>query len=176
MGYNGDYLEGLLQTAKETMNCIKKYKTFNLSLLQRNSIDSLKEDIDKACDVVKELDFRRYKTAKRYSGKSATSKLDHFLAIDDIVYNDEENVSIGIDWTVNLKEVDYKVSKHKYLKQALELVVDKVCVVYIQNEDTLGELEEAALAKAVYKILKKINKAASKYDFAGFLIIDANNI
>ena len=176
MGYNGDYLEGLVKTAKETMNSIKKYKTFNLSLLQRNSIDSLKEDIDKACNVVKELDFRRYKAAKKYSGNSATSKLDHFLAIDDIVYNDEENLSIGIDWTVNPNDVDYKVSKHEDLQDALELVVDKTCVVYIQNEDTLGELKEADLAKAVYKILKKINKAASKYDFAGSIIIDANDI
>ena len=176
MGYNGDYLEGLVQTAKKAMNSIKKYKSFNLSLLQRNSIDSLKEDIDNACDVVRELDFRRYRAAKKYSKNSATSKLDHFLAIDDIVYNDEENLSIGVDWTVNPYEVDYKVNKHDELRQALELVIDKTCVVYIQNEDTLGELKEADLAKAVYKILKKINKAASEYDFAGSLIIDANDL
>jgi len=176
MGYNGDQLEGAIQTAKQAMKAIKKYKTFNLSLLQINDINSLKEDIDKACDQIRSLDFGRYKSARKYSNNTCTSRLDHFLAIDDILYNDELNLSIGIDWTVNPEEVYYKASKHEDLQEALGLVVDKTCAVCIQHSDLLDELDKPSLARAIYKLLKKINKAVSKYKFAGYLVIDAYDL
>ncbi len=176
MGYNGDQLEGAIQTAKQAMKSIKKYKTFNLSLLQANDISSLKEDIEKACNMIKSIDFGRYRAARKYSGNSCISRLDHFLAIDDILYNDELNLSIGIDWTVNIEEVQYKAGKHGDLQDALELVVDKTCAVCVQYSDLLDELDSASLAKAVYKLLKKINKAASKYKFAGYLVVDAHDL
>jgi hypothetical protein len=157
------------------MNSIKKYKTFNLSLLQSNQIDSLGQVIDKACEQLKELDFHRYVTARKCSNNTASSKLDFYLAIDDIIYNDELNLCIGVDWTTNSNSLLEKVAKHKNLSQILNLVVDKTCVVLVQNEDLL-DIDSASLAKAVYNLLKLINKEVSKKNYAGYLIVDAKDL
>jgi hypothetical protein len=175
MGYNGDYLEGLVFQAKKGMNN-KKYKSFNLSLLQAQELSSLKEVIEEACKKLKELDFHRYKTARKYCNNTVSSKLDHFLAIDDILYNEERNITVGIDWTVNPKDIQHKIEKHRKLQEALGLVVDTTCVVCVSYEDTLDNLDEASLAKAVYKMLKLIDKAVSKSNFPGYLIIDARDL
>ena len=58
LNYNGAYLEGLVSTAKKTMNSIKKYKTFNLCLLQAHQINSMEERINTACEQLKELNFQ----------------------------------------------------------------------------------------------------------------------
>jgi len=176
MGYNGDYLEGIVINAKKAMNSIKKYKTFNLSLLQERDINSMKDRVNSACDTIKSIDFDRYRSARRYSNKTTVSRLDHFLTIDDILYNDEANIAIGIDWTVNPNEMLSKVDKHKRLKEAILQVVDITCVVYVEYEEVLDELSSAELAKAIYKMLKKIDKAVSKKDFAGYLTIDAQTL
>lgn len=176
MGYNGDYLEGLVYQAKRTMSISKKYQSFNLSLLQVKDIASMKEVVEEAIKVVKRLNFYRYRSARKHSSNTISNKLDLFLAIDDVMYNDEANLLIGIDWTVNLKSIEEKVSKHSELQEAIGLVVDKTCVVCVLNENCLENIGEAKLAKAIYNLLKKINKEVSKYDFAGYLIIDAKEL
>ena len=174
--YAGNYLEGLIWSAKKGMNNIKKYKSFNLTLLQAKDIVSMEEVITNGCNKVKELDFYRYKTARKYSENTLASKLDHFLAIDDILYNDEDNISIGIDWTVNLNSIDSKVLKHQELKEAINLVVDFTCVVGVSYEDTLDTLDEASLTKAIYNLLKVVNKAVKSKKFKGYVLIDARDL
>lgn len=175
LNYDGAYLEGLILTAKKTMNSIKKYKTFNLCLLQAHQINSMEERINTACEQLKELNFERYRTARKYSDNSTINKLDLYLAIDDIVYNDEANLSIGIDWTTNSNSLVDKVAKHKSLHEVLTTVVDKTCVVLVQNEDVLG-IDPASLAKAIYNLLKLINKEVLKKNYEGYLIVDAKDL
>lgn len=174
--YAGNYLEGLIRSAKKNMNSIKKYKTFNLSLLQTKDIVTMEKVINSACDKVKELDFYRYKSARKYSENTTVSKLDHFLAIDDILYNDEDNIAIGIDWTVNLNSIQDKVAKHRELKEAINLVVDITCVVAVSYEDTLDRLDEASLAKAIYNLLKIVNKSVKAITFKGYVLVDARDL
>lgn len=174
--YAGNYLEGLVWSAKESMNSIKKYKTFNLSLLQTKDIVTMEKVINSACDKVKELDFYRYKNARKYSKNTIVSKLDHFLAIDDILYNDEDNITIGIDWTVNLNSINDKAIKHCELKEAINTVVDCTCVVGVSYEDALDNLDGANLAKAIYKLLKIINKSVKSKKFKGYILVDARDL
>jgi hypothetical protein len=174
--YAGNYLEGLIWSAKEGMNNIKKYKSFNLSLLQTKDIVTMERVINSACDKVKELDFYRYKNARKYSDNTMVSKLDHFLAIDDILYNDEDNIAIGIDWTVNLNSINDKVIKHSELREAINTVVDCTCVVGLSYEDALDNLDEADLAKAIYNLLKIVNKSVKAKTFKGYVLIDARDL
>lgn len=176
INYNGLYLEGLILKARNAMKTIKKYKTFNLSLLQDNQITSLEVVIEEACDKIKHLDFNRYVTARKYCSTNLRSKLDHILAIDDILYNDEKNITIGVDWTTNLNSLTFKTSKHEKYRQAWNNLVDYMCVVCICNEDVLDSLDDGAIAKAVYTILKLVDKEVSRKDFEGYLIIDAKQL
>lgn len=176
LNYDGAYLEGLILTARKTMNIIKKYKTFNLSLLQDDQIESREVAIEQACDRMQTLDFNRFITARKHCSNTLRSKIDHILAIDDILYNYEKNKTIGIDWTTNINNLTFKVEKHNKYQKAWNILVDTICVVCIINEDVLETLDEGSLAKAVYNILKLIDQEVFSKDFEGYLVIDAKDL
>lgn len=175
--YNGDYLEGLVQQAKQHMFISKKFQSFKLRLLNHHDIQSMKSGIDAAVEQLKICNFYHYKTARKYMNiNNCSDVLDKCLATDDILYLDEENKCISIDWTCSIYKIDEKVEKHKMLSTCMFDLVDYQIVVCMQNVDLWEDLSEPSLAKSMYKVLQLIAKEVMRKDYSGYIVIDVKEI
>jgi hypothetical protein len=175
--YNGDYLEGFISKAKGYMSNSKKYRSFRFKLLNNNDMKSMFSELSKSLDILREDDFFHYKTSRKYANlKDAKDIFDKCFATDDILYDEELNVSISIDWTCSKYKIQEKVEKHNMLNRAISNICEYQIVVCTENIDLWDTLDECDLAKSVYKILKLISTKVSEKDYAGYIIIDIKDI
>ncbi len=174
--YEGNYLEGFILTAKQYMHKSKKYQNFRLQMLDYHSLKTMSDFLDLALAELKIIDYGRYISAKYYCDGSVKDKLDKYLGIDDLLDVDDKDL-VGIDWTNNLNFINTKVQKHKELKDCYRhLYITNTIVVCMQNVDLWEDLDEADLAKSLYKVLQLIEKEIQRKDYKGFLIVDVKSI
>lgn len=175
--YEGNYLEGFILQAKNFMLKSKKYQNFRLRLLGYHDIKSFMPALKESLDILKQENFYHYKSSRKYTNlNNAADILDKCLATDDILFNEETDHTIAIDWTSNIYAIQDKVEKHLLLKSCIENIADFQIVVCMQNVDLWEGLNESDLAKSLYKVLQKINDEVLQKDYSGFIIIDVKSI
>ena len=179
MGYNGVYLEDLLNKGNITMikRLIEKGSKVKRRFLNPAEINNLRERIDEALNYLKEIDPIRYRTAKKYQkGYDREEMLDLYFAIDNIIHDFENDLLIGVDWTTNKNTYDLlkKIDNHKKLDHCHWLLnLDVSVVVLVINEDAIPKDKTA---KFVAKVLHRICKEINKKDFQGGITIDAREL
>jgi DNA-binding FrmR family transcriptional regulator len=176
--YNGEYLEGFIQDAKDYMKLSKKYKhALNLRLFQYADLEQMKEDVEEALSVLEQINASHYRKSLKYADRENLSDvLDKCFATDDILWDYTSRTSTLIDWTINTNAIDSKVLKHKNLEPALHKLADYFIVVCILNIGVWEDLFSEDLARALYKVMKAISEEVCKKDYQGFLIIDAKDL
>lgn len=179
MSYNGKYLEDLIKEGNKIMikKLINKSKEVRRKLLNDNEIHQLKDEVEDALVHLHKINPYRYKSAQKHMTLPSTkNKLDLFLAIDDILVDNKNNIWVGIDWTTNknLTDLSKKINNHKDLNECHWFVgLDKSIVVLVLNEDTIPENKAS---KFVYRALKLIVKEVKKPTFQGGMTIDAKEL
>lgn len=178
MGYNGDYLESLIKNGNKVMikKLIAKGTKIDYELLNAEAIHDMRDEIDSAILKLKSIKYKHFKAAKWHAVETDyESKMDHYLAIDNILKDNIKDEYIGIDWTVKPgQHLLDKIDKHKWMKPCHnEMYLDKTVVVYVYNADTIPENKTA---KFVFRALKCIAKEVNKKDFQGGMTIDAKEI
>ena len=173
MGYNEAYLIDLIHQGNSMLTSSK------LSLLRDRDYIDEEEFIDAGIAVLKQLNYKHWKAAKQYSGTMPKDKLDHYLAIDDLLLDERSNdeVYIGIDWTLNKRSVVQKIEKHKWMKRAHRAAnIDHTCVVHVSNEEVLELYDDATKASVLYRVLEKVANEVIKPNFLGAVAVDIKDL
>lgn len=154
----------------------KQNKQIKRKLMTQKEIISYSSLIEDSIKEVKLHYFARWKQASNYVEEgNYLSMLDHYLAIDNILEINEE-VWVGIDWTLNNNRFDLlkKLEVHKKLRPAYKkLGLNKSIVVLINNSILINE-DNAP--KLLFKILKLIEQKISSVDFKGGISVDIKKL